>query len=134
MGDNRGGHEREVVSVLLEGEFTECCINDMGVGMYKIYYSFDLIFESNKIKNCFKDNSLDIVIDIMRSLQDPEVRRRFASVLGEMNRIIKLDSLTQKLDSFIINLLLIFSRKSFKFTLLKLLNIQKFKFFNDIIT
>jgi len=57
--------------------------------MDKTYYSFDLIFESNKIKNRFKDNSLDIVIDIMSSFQHPEVRRRFASVLGEMYDIVK---------------------------------------------
>lgn len=57
--------------------------------MDKTYYSFDLIFESNKLKNRFKDNSLEIVIDIMSSFQHPEVRRRFASVLGAMYDIVK---------------------------------------------
>ena len=57
--------------------------------MDKTYYSFDLIFESNKIKNRFKYSSLDILIDIMNSFQHPEIRRSFASMLGEMYDIVK---------------------------------------------
>lgn len=57
--------------------------------MDKTYYSFDLIFESNKIKNRFKYSSLDILIDIMNSFQHPGIRRSFASMLGEMYDIVK---------------------------------------------